>query len=67
MNPFNDKRYPEHRDAVDRNLTTVLNLSKVELPKGVTFEKGDYLFTDQDYEIVEYPYSDYAQRLRDIA
>lgn len=67
QNPFNDQRFPSHRDRVDRQLTELIHLSDVSLPQGVKLEKGDYLFTDQDYEIVEYPPVNFAERMMTMA
>lgn len=37
------------------------------MPEGLVIEKGDYFFSDQDYEIVEYPQSVSDTRLKKIA
>lgn len=39
----------------------------MNLPDGLTIEDGDYFFSDLDYELVQYPGSDYAERFIQMA
>lgn len=52
---------------VDANINALFNFKEVELPEGIILKNGDYLFSDQDYEIFEYPGNDEGKRLHSIA